>query len=274
MRIDWHERRKKVVILLVVERQQKILALVNKRESIRVSELSQVFQVTEETIRRDLFQLEKLKKIRRSHGGAVSIKPSEIPYFEREIMNVKEKREIAQQAVQWIQAGDRIILDASTTAWYMAKILPDIPLMVITNSLKVSMELSQKQKIDVISTGGILHSKSLSFVGPLAERSLESYHVNKVFLSCKGIHFHWGFSESNEMQALIKKQMMSIADQVYLLVDNSKFGVQAFAHVGDIKKMDRVITDSKTDKQMIQDLMDHEVMVIQTDKTSGKEGVS
>lgn len=158
--------------MLVAERYEKIVELVNERGSIRVSELSRLCGVTEETIRRDLDKLEKEGRLKRSHGGAVSIKDPqpETPYSEREITNVEEKRMIAREAVKHIRPKDRIILDASTTAWYMASIIPDIPLTVLTNSIKVSLELSAKQQIEVISTGGILTAKSLSYVGPLAER--------------------------------------------------------------------------------------------------------
>src|SRR5690625_5851794 len=123
----------------------------------------------------------------RSHGGAISIRPSrslEISYLEREITNVKEKRQIASEAIKFVNEGDKIILDASTTAWYMAKELPDIEMTVLTNSIKVATELSTKRNIAVISTGGMLRNESLSFVWPLAETSLESYHVNKSFISC------------------------------------------------------------------------------------------
>src|SRR5699024_8012836 len=160
--------------MLVAERQQKIIGIVNQRKSVRVSELSKIFKVTEETIRRDLERLEKDKKLARSHGGAISLHPNdslEIPYSEREIINVKEKQQIALESIKQVQEGNKIILDASTTAWYMAKTLPDIPLTVMTNSIKVAMELSKKKQIMVIATGGTLLSKSLSYVGPLAEAS-------------------------------------------------------------------------------------------------------
>src|SRR5699024_532409 len=113
----------RVLFVLVAERQQKITELINERKSVRVTELSEIFNVTEETIRRDLEKLEQKQKLARSHGGAVRIQSSEgveSPYFEREITNVAEKREIAQEAVKKIIEGDKIILDASSTAWYMA----------------------------------------------------------------------------------------------------------------------------------------------------------
>ncbi|WP_407271205.1 DeoR/GlpR family DNA-binding transcription regulator [Radiobacillus sp. PE A8.2] len=245
--------------MLVAERQQKIVALVNERKSIRVTELSQTFSVTEETIRRDLEKLEKEQKLARSHGGAVSVQQNndiELPYTQREIMNVSEKKEIALAAVKHVVKGDKIILDASTTAWYMAKALPNEAITVVTNSIKVAMELSTKKEITVISTGGTLLPESLSYVGPLAESALDTYHVYKAFISCKGLHLERGISESDEQQARIKKKMMDIADAVYIMIDHSKFGVQAFSRLSGLDAIDHIITDSKIDSNTVQQITD------------------
>jgi DeoR family L-fucose operon activator len=231
--------------MLIADRYERIVELVNERGSIRVSELSTLCQVTEETIRRDLDRLEKSGRLVRSHGGAVSLRDRqpETPYAEREIMNAAEKQRIAREAVMMIQPGDRILLDASTSAWYMASHLPDMPLTVLTNSIRVAAELSGKERIEVISTGGQLSRRSMSFVGHLAERSLDLYHVDKLFFSCKGFHLEHGASESNELQAMVKRKMLSIAEQVILLCDSSKFGFQAFTHVAATNELDVVITD-------------------------------
>ncbi|MFJ7745778.1 DeoR/GlpR family DNA-binding transcription regulator [Peribacillus sp. NPDC097295] len=242
--------------MLVAERQRKIVELVNERLSIRVSELSDIFKVTEETIRRDLEKLEKEELLRRSHGGAISLEKnsSETSYTEREILNASEKKAIAIEAVKLINPGDQIVLDASTTAWFMAKELEDMPLTVITNSIKVAMELSKKEHVKVISTGGMLLPKSLSFAGPLAERSLEKYFVNKAFISCKGVHLEEGLSDSNEWQALLKKKMLEIADKTILLADSSKFGVRTFVQITKINNIDEIITDSKLSKEYSNEL--------------------
>lgn len=252
--------------MLVAERHEKITALVNEKGSIRVSELSQIFKVTEETIRRDLEKLENDGKLQRSHGGAVSIKDHDIeaPYFEREIRNVKEKMAVAEEAIKYVSTNDRIILDASTTAWYMAKRLPDIPLTVLTNSMKVAMELVNREKISVITVGGSLLQKSLSFVGPQTNNALEYYHVNKAFISCQGIHVERGISDSNEMQALVKKKMIEISDEIYLLADYTKFGVQAFSRVATMDAIHFIITDSKTNQEQIQEFIDLPIKVIRS----------
>lgn len=251
--------------MLVAVRYEKIVSLVNQRGSVRVSELSEIFQVTEETIRRDLDRLEQAGRLTRSHGGAVSIKDEqqpETPYSEREIANAEEKKRIAQAAIQRISPNDQILLDASSTAWYMAAEVPDLPLTVLTNSIKVATELSSKERIEVISTGGRLSQRSLSFVGPLAERSLDTYHVDKVFLSCKGVRLDRGISESNELQARIKERMIGIADEVILLVDSSKFGVQSFTHVAGLSEVDTIITDRRINKETVKQLQDRGITVI------------
>jgi len=254
--------------MLVAERREKIIDIVNNKKSIRVTELSEFFSVTEETIRRDLESLEKDKKIRRSHGGALSIVTSdttEIPYFEREIINIEEKKEISLEAVKFVSKGDKIFLDASTTAWYMAQQLPNITLTVVTNSLKVALELSDKNKIKVLSTGGKLLKKSLSYVGSKAEQSVDNYHVDKAFISCKGLHISYGLSESHEQQAVVKEKMLQNAAESYIMIDNTKIGVKSFSRIGNLDLIDTIITDSQTKQELIQYFEEKDVPVIQPD---------
>ncbi len=238
----------------MADRHRKIVELVEREGSVRVSELSELFQVTEETIRRDLDKLEAEGKILRTHGGAVrSDEPGlEIPVSEREIERIEQKRAIAAKAIEWVEPGDQIILDASTTAWQMAKILPDIPLIVVTNSVKVIMELAGKDNIQVISVGGNLAARSLSFVGPLAERSLDNYHVRKLFMSCGGCHLDYGISEATEEQARVKAKMIANADDVILLVDSSKFQRRAFTQIAPVETADVVITDAEVDPGIVE----------------------
>lgn len=233
--------------MLVAERYQQIMALLKQKGSMRVTELAKYFNVTEETIRRDFYQLEKQNKIVRSHGGAVlKEEPNEeLFYFEREIKHVHEKKAIAEKAIEFIKPNEKIILDASTTAWYIAKNVPNISLTVLTNSIKVAMELSEKDEITVVSIGGTLSPRSLSYVGPLAQHCLSFYHVDKVFLSCQGIHEQHGLSDSNEWQALVKKSMINIADESFLLADYSKFGVRSFAKITGMQDIHHLITDTR-----------------------------
>jgi DeoR/GlpR family transcriptional regulator of sugar metabolism len=232
--------------VLAAERHRKIVEIVNNNKSVRVTELGQLFNVTEETIRRDLEKLEREHLLCRSHGGAVSLQKEvlEVSYIEREIINANQKKAIAREAVKMIKPGEKIVLDASTTAWYMAQEIPNQPLTVITNSLNVAIALSRKEHVQVISVGGILSPKSLSFVGPLASRSLSSYHVSKAFISCQGIHLETGITDSNEWQALLRKEIISISDQTILLVDSSKFQMRTFVQItNSMTDIDWIISD-------------------------------
>lgn len=240
--------------MLVAERHRRIMELIKAEGSIRVSELSKLFHVTEETIRRDLDKLESEGKIIRTHGGAVinNESPVELPVEYREIERLEQKKAIAKEAVKFVEAGDCIALDASTTAWQVAKILPDLPITVVTNSVKVVMELAHKENIQVVSLGGMLVSRSLSFVGPLTERSIAGYHVQKCFVSCRGLHVQYGLSESTEAQARVKEKMIRHADEVILLLDSSKFGVRAFTRIIGLEEIDTLITDDEADTEDVE----------------------
>lgn len=239
--------------MLVVERHQKIIEQLEEKRIVRVSELSEQFSVTEETIRRDLEKLEKEGYLTRSHGGAVfneMVKNQEIPFAEREITNISKKKLIAQMSVRHVNESDTIILDVSSTAWYMERILPNIPLTVVTNSLKVAAILSEKDQITMICTGGTLVNKSLSFVGPLTIQALDQYFVNKAFISCKGLDLEHGFTESNEQQALVKRKMLERSRQTFLMLDDSKIAVQAFAKVAHLQAADYLIINQPLDKHL------------------------
>ncbi|WP_248926224.1 DeoR/GlpR family DNA-binding transcription regulator [Paenibacillus hamazuiensis] len=242
--------------MLVAERRREIMNVLDHGGSVRVVELARLFQVTEETIRRDLEKLEAEGKLVRSHGGAISIKNAEreTPFSEREISHMQEKMAIAKEAVRAVEEGDTILLDASTTAWQMARLLPDMRLTVLTNAIKVAVELADRTRIRVISTGGTLSPASLSYIGPSAERMLKEYHVNKLFFSCKGIDLERGLSDSSESNAMIKRRMMCIADRTYLLADHSKFGIKALAMLAPLKEVDEIIADRKLDPSMLQRL--------------------
>ncbi|GAB2699357.1 DeoR/GlpR family DNA-binding transcription regulator [Paenibacillus thermoaerophilus] len=233
--------------MLAAERLQRIVEWVNERGSMRVTELAEVCGVTEETIRRDLDRLENEGKLKRSHGGAISIREEErdAPFREREIRHREQKEEIARTVAGWIRPKERIILDASSTAWYVATMLPDMPLTVLTNSMMVATALDAKPQIEVICTGGTLAKGYYSFVGPLAERSLETYHVDRAFISCKGINAERGVSESSELEAIVKRKMIEIADSVVLLADASKIGRQAFAQIADLSRISQIVTDRR-----------------------------
>lgn len=251
--------------MLVAERHGKIVDTVKEKGSIRVTELSRMFNLTEETIRRDLEKLEREGKLMRSHGGAIAIKDGEqgdVPYFKRETLHTTEKEKIANTALQFVQEEDSILLDASSTSWFLAKRLPNIPLTVITNSLRVLTELVSKKNIHVICTGGSLSHTSLSVLGPLTIQSLENYHADKAFISCKALDVNWGISDANDMQAMVKKKMLEISEKNYLLIDHSKIGKKATSFVDGFEKVHCIISDNLADQAYLSELTDYGVTIL------------
>lgn len=242
--------------LLPADRHRRIVSLVNREGSVRAVDLARLFSVTQETIRLDLEKLEAEGLLLRRHGGAVTLHSPhvETPFSERRVALAEEKTAIAREALHEIVEGDTILLDASSTAWQVARLLPDMPLTVLTPAIKVVMELANRRNVHIISIGGTLLAPSLSFVGPLAERSIREYHVDKLFLSCSGLDFTYGLTEAHEWQAMLKQRMIEHSDRRILLVDHSKFGVRALANFARLDQFDKVITDDRIDPAMLKRL--------------------
>ncbi|WP_235162503.1 MULTISPECIES: DeoR/GlpR family DNA-binding transcription regulator [Sediminibacillus] len=237
------------------ERQQKITEMVDKSGSLRVADLSKQFNVSEETIRRDFEKLEAQGLLNRIHGGAVRIEQkSEIPIPKRRAKNIEEKEMIAAKAASYVEDGDIIAMDASTTTLIMTKYIKGKSLTVITNSIGVSLEFAQESDIRVILIGGYLAESSMSLVGNFAERVIQDYHVDKFFFSCLGVDFKRGVSEIHEDQALVKKQLISISEELFLLADYSKFGEKSLFRLCDITEADYLITDNKVPINTIREL--------------------
>ena len=232
--------------MLAIERRQKIMAMLNENKSVLVPELAKLFNVTEETIRRDLEKLEKEGLLKRTYGGAVLVENYnvDIPFEFRNATNIEGKKQIALTLIKYIEDGDTLVMDSSTSALQVAKLLKTKKkITVITNSEQIVNELKVFEDIKVISTGGTLRNKSLSLVGPIAENTLRSLNANKAIISCKGFDIEKGFTESNELEAQVKKMMIEIADQVYMIADHTKMNKTALVNIATLDDVDFIFTD-------------------------------
>lgn len=236
--------------MLAIERRNQILAMLQKDRQVVVNDLSANFNVTEETIRRDLEKLEKEGFAKKTYGGAI-INESlnvDLPYTVRKKANVSGKQYIAEIISSLIEDGDHIMLDASSTAVYAAKHLKNKKnITIITNSIEILLELSEVAGWKVLSTGGALREGSLSLVGYQADKMITNYHVDKAIVSCKGIDMEKGITDSNEMDAHIKKLMLQSANTKILAADSTKFNKISFTKIGDLSDINMMITDSEPD---------------------------
>ena len=234
--------------MLAIERRNQILARLQQEGKVVVSDLSQHYHVTEETIRRDLEKLEQEGFAKKTYGGAV-LKESlyaEVPYNVRKLTHIEGKKHIADLVEDLVEDGDRIMLDASSTAMFIVKKLKSKKnLTIITNSVEIIIELADKADFTVLSTGGTLKEGALSFIGYHAEQMIRSFHVDKAFISCKGIDKEHGLTDSNEMDVQIKKAILEASKQKILVIDQSKFDKTSFVNIVDFAEVDMVITDKE-----------------------------
>ncbi len=234
--------------MLAIERKNAILSKLLMEGKVLVNDLSREYGVTEETIRRDLEKLEKEGFAKKTYGGAVKIENfnTDLPFHVRKQTNVESKQYIASVIGSMISDGDYIMLDSSTTALNIIKsIMHKKKITLITNSIEILLELSNKSGWTVISTGGMLKEGSLSLVGYQAERMVSSFHVDMAICSSKGLDSEMGVTDSNERDAEIKKAFFKSAKKRILALDSSKFDKTSFVKVCDISDVNMIVTEKK-----------------------------
>ncbi|MBE6530518.1 MAG: DeoR/GlpR transcriptional regulator [Ruminococcaceae bacterium] len=240
--------------MLAIERRREILAKLNADGKVIVAELAKDFEVTEETIRRDLEKLDKEGLVSKTYGGAVSKHNTslDLPYNIREGVNVIQKQSISDKISELIEDGERVMLDSSSTALYvLKKIKSKKNLTIITNSVKILIELADKSDWTVLSTGGVLKKSALSLTGSSAEKMIRSYHVDTAICSCKGLDTELGITDSNENDTLIKQAMFASAERRILALDSEKFDKKSFVKVCDFGAIDIIVTDSAPSEKWI-----------------------
>ncbi len=251
--------------MLAIDRQNRILELLKNAGSVRTIETAAELGVTDETVRKDFELLEKRGELIRTHGGASRPQRirEDLPFTERQAVRREEKQAIARQAASRIQANETIFLDASSTVLTLTEFLPDLPLTILTNALNIFNALSDRPNLELICTGGLFDSKSRSFIGLTAEKSLQRYNIHRMFFSGNGLHLERGVSESNSRQAAFKERVIAIAEDVVFLADHSKLGQKAaffFANIADISCL---ITDKAADEEFVEQLQGRGVEVLQ-----------
>jgi len=261
--------------MLPVERHRFITEVLSQRGRVLVQEVAELCQISLETARRDLTLLEKRGLLLRSHGGAVFVNQHEIEkhyvpaieqgesFRDRSNQAPDQKTRIAKRALALINPGDCLLLDSSSTSWFLARQLPDIQLVVLTNSLHIIQTLAAKANVKTIGLGGEYSAKYEDFIGVLAEKLLTEFVINKLFFSCHGISHEGGIRESNEHHARLKQQMLLSSEHKILLADSSKFGRRSFARICHYREIDTLITDTLEDEEFRQELAWSNVNVIE-----------
>ena len=230
------------------ERQKLIQSMVNKNGSVNTAELVKKFNVSIETIRRDLLAMENDNLLYRVHGGAVKIgemKPFET-LSQRLNVNNSLKRELCSTAVKFIDNGDVIGIDAGSTAVVFAEVLKKnfSSLTIVTQSFGVFEKLCKYKDFNVILCGGHFKKEENSFGGILTLSMWQMLHVQKVFLFPTAISFQFGLCEHSSDAVDMQRKMIKSADKVFILADSSKFECKELLKVDDMRSTYTYITDS------------------------------
>lgn len=243
-----------------VTRRNDILTLLADAGQVFVDELSEKFEVSEVTIRNDLDQLEQKNLLVRARGGAMKVEGRvgiDYGIDQKDKINYEQKVRIGKRASEMVNDDEIIIIDSGTTTAELAKNLTEVKdVTVITNALNIATILSSQVHINLIVPGGFMRKNSFSLVGPMAEKSLRNFNVDRVFLGVDGFDTRQGIFTPNIEEAHLNEVMIEISNEVVLLSDSSKFKKRSFAFICGLQKIQTVITDAgieADDRQRLED---------------------
>ncbi|MFJ4684019.1 DeoR/GlpR family DNA-binding transcription regulator [Streptomyces sp. NPDC091377] len=229
------------------ERQQEILRLARDAGRVDVLSLAEEFQVTAETVRRDLKALDRAGLVRRVHGGAIPVGrlDFEPDLTERESSSADEKDRIAKAALAELPAEGTVILDAGTTVARLAAAVPvETSLTVVTHGLPIAARLADHPGIQLHLVGGRVRHRTRAAVDAWALRAYAEIRADVLFVAANGFSAAHGLTTPDLAEAAVKRAAMAAARRVVLLADSSKHGQEHFARFGDLGEVDLLITDS------------------------------
>lgn len=261
------------------QRRQQILSDIGHGQSHTdgnlIPRLSEKYDVSEMTIRRDLKALEKDGLIKRTWGGAILWPPGRTSAARDEpfVLSRERRRQLHQEckeaiarraAEKWVRDGDILIMEGGTTVAAMAQFLaPYKELTVVTNGLAGADRLQRCLPSDatIICTGGILRPESSTFVGPVAEHFFREFHGRRLFLSATGFTLEMGLTDPRMLETQVKRAMIASVDEVIVLLDSSKFGVKSLMTVLEPQHISCLITDDAAPPDLLKQLSDLDVQI-------------
>lgn len=211
---------------------------------VQAAEAAERFNVSTETIRKDLIELEQRGLVRRVHGGAIA---ADDFGFEQTVTDrtgrMDEKRRIARAALEELPDAGAALLDNGSTMACLAEEFPDVELSVFTSSLPVALALTDRPRLTVSTLGGRIRGVTLAEVGNWTIRALREVHADVVFLGTNGLSVEHGLTTPNEAEATVKRLMLEAGARRVLLADHSKVGAVSMLRYAELAEVDVVITD-------------------------------
>jgi DeoR family fructose operon transcriptional repressor len=234
------------------ERQQAMAQLVAEHGRLSVNVLADRYDVTTETVRRDLSALERMGLVRRVHGGAVpanSLAVIESGLLERDQANTPEKERIARAALDLLPPpGSTVLLDAGSTTNRLASLLPrDHRLVVFTHAVPVAARLAGHPQVELHLLPGRVRLTTQAAVGADTVHAVSELRADVVFLGSNGVTVEHGLSTPDRDEAAVKRAMVQCSRQVVALTDASKVGVESPIRFASLAEVDVLVTDAGID---------------------------
>ncbi len=252
------------ISLLQSERHRQIYRLALKRGSVDVSDLAQTFDVTTETIRRDLSELQELQLLQRVHGGAVVIERHnhEPMVAARDMQNAEEKLAIGRLASVEVPSSGTVMIDSGSTGQRLAEVIPvDSETLFITNSLVTALTLAQRGITNLSVIGGNVRTNTFAMVDAQSVDTVRSMRVDVLFISCDGLSFNRGLTTPYEREHHLKRAMIASARRVVALVDQTKFGNDQTFCFAPLQDIDVLVTDARATDDEVEILTEADVDV-------------
>jgi DeoR family fructose operon transcriptional repressor len=247
------------------ERRRQIVKYVKERGGISISTLSSLLQVSEMTIHRDLSVLEGVGLLWKTRGGALAYEEQTVPvdYQARLQTHPDEKDLIGRKAVEFIKDGETIFLESGTTSLSVARHCVGFDhLTVYTNGPMIEIELVKVLGVEVHSTGGLLSRQTMAYVGPQAEHMLDQIRPDKCFIGAHGITVADGVMDPFPLEASIKRKIVEVSQEVYLVATSDKFGRLSSHISAPIQAIDVIIMNQDIPKEYCQDLAAHDIRCV------------
>lgn len=253
-----------------INRINKIQEMLQETNSASIDQLCDIFNVSKNTIRRDIAELQTRGIIKKVYGGITMNQSaaSPEPFASREIKNSAQKKKIARLAAKTVRNGDVIYIGSGTTTMHMIPFLTEkINLTILTASMHVINAASNYSQINTIATGGSLYIPSKTFVGPSVIQCLGHYNISKIFLSSTGISIENGATNASPLECEVKRFLMKKTAAKYLLVDTSKIDKASLMTYCQLKDLNYVVMDTQPPKEYLTYFKENNVQLIAEETT-------
>ena len=249
--------------MLTSQRKQLILEKLGTEGQVQSKALSMFFDVSEDTIRRDLRELAAEGRLQRVHGGALPSSSAIAPFAERQSVKMDAKKRVARKGAQLISSGQVVIVDGGTTTSELITFFPpDLRITVVTHSPSIALGLVDHPSIEVILIGGRLYKHSIVAVGAAAIEGIENIHADLFFMGVTGIHPEAGLTTGDFEEACIKRAFSGRAAETVVLASTEKINTASSFVIGDVSLANTIVVEDDTDRSWVNALSEKGVSVV------------